>query len=206
MTYSKNKVFFRLSTFFICFFGILLGLNNGNVLAVEDVTYNVSSGDPQIYVCGGNSSVTCSDFAYLIFEPVPAHLERTQSINLGGTNLSLPSFSTTILSIPSSYGNRSIIFEIGSHVSSAKITLTNTLGLVPSGTLDVTGNGTYDVTNYASVSINVPQEEIIEDPISNDFQKVFFKIVEKIIPAFGIFIVIWFGIDMISSLFFGRGK
>lgn len=73
--------------------------------------------------------------------------------------------------------------------------------------MSITENGTYDVSQYAQVSVNIDNvTEIIEDPISNDFQKVFFKIVENIIPAFGILLVVWFGIDMLSSLIFGRGR
>lgn len=76
------------------------------------------------------------------------------------------------------------------------------------GTLNITENGTFDVSEYSQAVVNVPQDvtEIITDPISNDFHNVFMNIVVGIIPAFAVFVIVWFAIDLMSSLFFGRGK
>lgn len=43
-------------------------------------------------------------------------------------------------------------------------------------------------------------------PIVQFFKETFFNIVLGIIPAFGIFAVVWFMVDLLSSLWFGRGK
>lgn len=37
------------------------------------------------------------------------------------------------------------------------------VGVVPSGTKSITANGTYDVTNYASVTVNTPTAEAVEE-------------------------------------------
>lgn len=78
----------------------------------------------------------------------------------------------------------------------------------PTGSLTITENGIFDVSEVASVNVNVPQDvtEIIEDPVSNDFHKIFMTVVAGVIPAFAIFVIIWFAIDLMSSLFFGKGK
>lgn len=124
---------FALVVFLSFFFGSFIITDN--TFAVNDVVYTTSYGDSQFYVCGGDSSVVCSDYSYLIFEPVPAS-NNYQAISFMGTNIRIPTFATTFLSIPSSLS--SLSFQSGVNISSITITLTTSLpsSTPPSGNID----------------------------------------------------------------------
>lgn len=215
MTFYKNKKLFNLAIIISLVFGVFLGFNNGNVFAIEDSTISFSEGHSFVWNqsifpdCSTNSCL--SQYNYLIVSSYP---KNSQFIGLrfkvGNSNQDVRCYTTSCaFELPSSLDS---IQWLGNSVSAPydfSLTLTDTFGSVPpTATLNVSENGTFNVSNYASVVVDVPQtiNEVVEDPISNDFQKVFFKIVENIIPAFGILLVVWFGIDMLSSLIFGRGR
>lgn len=216
MTLSiNNKRFFKTAMLSALFFGFFLGFNNGNASAVENKTVNYTSGTTFTWnqqMFPDCTTVSClSEYKYLIVNSTPSDNKFI------GFRTAYSNLTQDIKCY-----NSSCVFELqnrtdmigwrGDNLTAPydfSLTLTDTFGTAPpTGTLNVTENGTFNVTNYGSVVVDVPQTivENIEDPISNDFQKVFFTIVQNIIPAFGILLVVWFGIDMLSSLIFGRGR
>ena len=72
----------------------------------------------------------------------------------------------------------------------------------------ITGDNTitFTLTNSIGESECPPVPDCDTPQIIQDFRDVFFAIVTYVIPAFGVIVVVWFGIDIMSSLFFGRGK
>lgn len=217
MTLSfNNKTLIKSAIYFGLFFAFFLGFNNGNVFAVEDQTVNFTEGTTftwnQQMFSDCSTSQCLSQYKYLIVNSTPKNNSYVGFRFVTGSNLVQDVVcynATCVFELPT---YTELVGWRGSSVTAPydfSLTLTDTFGTAPpTATLNVSENGTFNVTNYASVVVDVPQTVIenIEDPISNDFQKVFFTIVQNIIPAFGILLVVWFGIDMLSSLIFGRGR
>lgn len=222
MTFYKNKNLLKLAIILPLFFGFFLGFNNGNVSAISDkvVTFDINNQlTDGVVICEQD----CSSYKYIIItNNLNASNTSRFNLRINTSNIATSTFSyfpklsqNTIYTINGDLISLTLttLNGMSSSVYGTNKSLTITLSenspipTPPSGSLSITENGTYDVSQYASVSVNIDNvTEIIEDPISNDFQKVFFKIVENIIPAFGILLVVWFGIDMLSSLIFGRGR
>lgn len=224
LTFNKTKIF-RLAIFLSMFFGFFLSFNNGNVFADTNPTYTLSL-DPSsdIILCDDDSPSTsamlskCSDYNYMTIDTTgfSSASDRSQFLRYSVTSTSV--WSSTENYYPFFHNKQIITLNnsvkvtvfASSDFSSGSFTFTlsnqpvGCTGIVPEGDLNITTSGTYDVTSYSSVTVDIDQ--VIDDPISNDFQKVFFEIVKNIIPAFGILLVVWFGIDMLSSLIFGRGR
>lgn len=215
MTLYKNKNILKLAIILSVFFGFFLGFNNGNVLAIENKSANYSEGhvftwNTSLFSdCSSNSCL--SQYNYLIVNSSPKNSDFLGfRFKVGSQNQDIRCYtSSCAFELPSSLNSIEWWGSSSSNPYDFSLILSDSFGSVPpSAILNVSENGTYDVANYGSVVVDVEQTivENIEDPISNDFQKVFFKIVENIIPAFGILLVVWFGIDMLSSLIFGRGR
>lgn len=224
LTFNKTKTI-RLAIFLSMFFGCLLGFNNGNVFADSNPTYTLSL-DPSsdVVLCDDDSPNTsvmlskCSDYSFLTIEAsgFSSASSRNEVLRFGVTSTSV--WSSNEQFFPFFHDKQIITLNnavkvtvySGSDFSSGSFTFTlstqpvGCTGIVPDGDLNITSNGTYDITQYSSVTVDIDQ--VIDDPVSQDFQKVFFEIVKNIIPAFGILLVVWFGIDMLSSLIFGRGR
>ena len=214
MTLSiKNKNILKLAIILSVFFGFFLGFNNGAVYAVSPCEQTYSSG----YVSGNsnvfNNCSISSDYKYMIIENSSANTALYR-LKIGPSVANYTSYiigsGQTIFSVDLNNNSKILWFDNYTFSSEIKFSLVDSLpsGITPSGNLLIEENGSFNVANYETVLVSVPQTitEVVEDPISNDFQKVFFKIVENIIPAFGILLVVWFGIDMLSSLIFGRGR
>lgn len=224
LTFNKIKTI-RLAIFLSMFFGFFLSFNNGNVFADSNPTYTLSL-DPSsdIVLCDNDSPGTsvmnsaCSDYTYLTIDTTgfSSASDRNQFLRYSVTSTSV--WASTENYYPF-FHNKQIItlnnavkvtvfassdFSSGSFTFTLSTQPVGCTGIVPEGDLDITSNGTYDVTSLSSVTVDIDQT--IDDPISKDFQEVFFEIVKNIIPAFGILLVVWFGIDMLSSLIFGRGR
>lgn len=221
MIYLKNKKI-SLAILLSMFFGFFLGFNNGNASAVSDLTTVINSSDMSSFVnqpifSSCNDSACLSQYHYLTVSVSSNPYTRNSFWVLKGfrglSNLSVNVDSVNLIDGSSSLviGSYDNIYNFSADQFTFTLSESFPTGYCPdppSGSLTIDENGTFDVTNYASISVDVPQTvtEIIDDPISNDFQKVFFEIVKNIIPAFGILLVVWFGIDMLSSLIFGRGR
>ena len=175
---------FALVAFLSLFFGSFIITNN--TFALNDVVYTSSYGDPQFYICGGDSSVVCSDYSYIIFDPVPAS-NNYQAISFMGTNIRIPSFTSTFISLPSSLS--SLPFQVGVNISSITITLTDSLpsSNSPSGDISITSNGTYDVSSYATATVDVPVEVI-----QGDYHDDLITINRSIITCGAILLVLYF--------------
>lgn len=197
-----------------------LGFNN--VSAAEDISITVSGQVNQYDNVFSNCTGDClNDYQYLI-------LEANSDVGYDTFVLWLRfdgSFTRSFILSTFRYGTTYNIYKLPFNGSSnnflqwsnnfyfdsdLKLTLTDSLpgSSAPTGSLSITENGTFDVSEVASVNVNVPQDvtEIIDDPVSNDFHKIFMVVVAGVIPAFAVFVIVWFAIDLMSSLFFGRGK
>lgn len=175
---------FALVAFLSFFFGSFITTNN--TFALNDVVYTSSYGEPQFYICGGDSSVVCSDYSYIIFEPVGS--SGYQAMSFLGTNIRIPAFTSSIISIPSSL--TSLSFQAGTNLTSITITLTNSLpssSSPPSGDLSITSNGTYDVSSYATATVDVPAEVI-----QGDYHDDLVNIQNSIITCGAILLVLYF--------------
>ena len=211
---SKIKI---IALIFFPIFFVFLGFNN--VSAVSDVsytsTYNGSS-FPQVgNFCNNNDAnlPNCSDYQYLTIESSTLTTQNLISADGQARATAMAYSDYSIIKLPSDWTRVGFFGASISGKSTSdyiKFTLSESLpgSVAPTGSLTITENGTFDVSEVASVNVNVPQDvtEIIEDPVSNDFHKIFMTVVTGIIPAFAIFVIVWFAIDLMSSLFFGKGK
>ena len=186
MIYLKNKKI-SLAILLSMFFGFFLGFNNGSASAVSDLTtvinannYSSYSNQPVFASC--NDSSCLSQYHYLTFTGTGNYnrlswfgLQGYRGVNDARVYVNSISLidGTTSLTFPSLWltGDVEYTFTLSESMP------TGECPDPPSGSLTIDENGTFDVTNYASISVDVPQNvtEIIDDPISNDFQKILFE-------------------------------
>lgn len=160
MLWTKNyhKIGFGilLSAFFAVFSSFFF--LNTNVSAVADISYTFDFDNiPSWYdLCQGSSD--CSSYSYLLVEPSVSCASLCSFVISGisstNTAVSASSSSLYFLFSPSALyltGGRT-----GSYSGSITITLFESYGSAPSGSITLTENGTFDVSSYATAVVDVP--------------------------------------------------
>lgn len=191
------------------FSGLLLSLFfsfslSSDTFAIDDISVIIDSsssfnrGDPVFPDC---DSSCFSQYSYFKVDVLSSVLYSSSDIRFilvtpGYSNkqIFLPSFTSSYVALSSDISN--ILFYSISVTSefSYRLSLSDSLPgsscpepEVPTGNLDIIENGQYDVTNYATATVNVPQESS-ETPYDNKFD----QIIQAIYVCAGTMLVIYF--------------
>lgn len=197
MTLKLNH--FRFILQLVCTTFIILGtlfIFSNNVSAVSDYVENISgvSGNQPIL---SNCDITCyQQYKYAIIEYTPAVSNYSFAIkanftigNTTGYGKSFYLAHNSGFNLIDITGISSVFVGDGTFSYPAKITLTENLP----------GPAESDCPEPDPCDCDTP-------PIVAFFRDVFLNVVTGIIPAFAVFVVVWFMVDLLSSLWFGRGK
>lgn len=193
----------RLLIITLSIIAVSLGFNTGSVFADEpaDVVYTYNSSTNPGVICGGNTGVTCSDYAYLMID---SNFIQTDFSNPGvSINLALyASFPSVTTQYNQGIGlSRHIVFSLPdiSKLESWWVGSTNVFPQDWEVKLTLTND-------FKNCPICPEPQDPNRSPIMDDFHNVFINTMLSVIPITAIIFVVWFFIDMLSSLVFGRGK
>lgn len=162
-----NIRYFLPLVFFVAFFAFI---KSPSVSAVSDFTYTWDwSTHPSYYLCGSDSGRSCSDYSYVIFEPSGSCTDNAPSFYVAGlgsfsSNSSISPCSKIISTVDSSFlyitGGRYLADRFSGTIL---VTLTDSLGSIPTGSITFTENGTFDVSSYAEAVVDVPATTVPGD-------------------------------------------
>lgn len=174
---------------------------SNNVSAVSDISVTIDSqssfsrGDSVFPTC---DSTCIHQYNYFI---VDFNVSQSQQANYGDFRFTIDrtGFNSSNFYVPP-FDTYLVIDDIISDIKYYSI-------LVPSGTITLTLSETlpYDCPDCP----DCPEPEPCDcdtPPIVAFFRDVFLNVVTGVIPAFAVFVVVWFMVDLLSSLWFGRGK
>lgn len=184
-----------------CFLTIFVSQNS---FAVSDYTftYDSSNSSTSPYICGNNSGVDCSDYAYILLQSEDTGIYSSNNSSIAfymemnvhsgvvarQYNQFYEMSPRIVITIPAN-GIRSLqVWTIGPLTRTVTITLTESvIPNAPSGSITLTENGTYDVTSYAEAVVDVP-----ETIVPGDYHDDLTSIRNVIIVCAGVVLVLYF--------------
>ena len=174
---------------------------SNNVSAVSDKVVNIDLSTnwySSQTLCNNTSECDTYKYVTVTLDSTSTFNANNQvAISIGGDTFCSIKFNflksmTCMLAEGQTFRNSSTVY-FGSNVSPAP-----------------TGNLIYTFSESSSGgSTPCPEPEPCDcdtPPIVAFFRDVFLNVVTGIIPAFAVFVVVWFMVDLLSSLWFGRGK
>lgn len=195
-----------------------------SVLAIFGFSFFLSSGDTyaapvnltssQVYVCGNDTGINCSDYDSIRFTSTSAsNFNSVINYTCYISSNNNPFFQIPIAEnfevVYSVYSCTAIRLNVSSYASYYTYTaelFNSSSGIIPSGTINISENGTFDVTNYASAVVDVPQTvegegSFIVNLFKGGFWNVATAIVGLIVPVLALFLVF----RLIHGLIYGKG-
>lgn len=172
---------------------------SSRVGAVSDVVIDLNQDNyaTNFLICSNDTSdnvALCSDYNYIKFE---YQLDFTTSITIQARRSSPTTFSPVFIL---SGATNEIITEISDDIY--KMRIGGATSLPTTFSIKITLS-----ENSPSVCPTCPEQLPADrSAIMDDFHNVFLKVFVGVIPISAIIFVVWFMIDMLSSLMFGRGK